>query len=180
MEFLDAVLESTRAKDEAVKRETRAQLELFRRQQEEADRNFAVEASYQEQEPPEAPNTRGQESTWTVHTRKRKRVRERESAIPSKQNKVSSSGGSAAAREAIDSDQKTTVMGMQVPIQVKKGHDLPCKAQVSSEISKSGGRLSAPTGDHTLQMKQQTAKVENVKHISLNLGLGSYDSDEDG
>ena len=53
VDFLDSVLESTRAKEAEVKKQTTEQLEAFRRQQEEAEKTATVP---DEAEPPEAPS----------------------------------------------------------------------------------------------------------------------------
>ena len=81
IEFLDSVLESTRAKEEAIKKETAEQLNLFRRQQEDADRAMAHDAENENAEStlPKPGSPINDDSVWTVH-RKRKRVKETEVA----------------------------------------------------------------------------------------------------
>ncbi|KAJ6157120.1 hypothetical protein N7497_006005 [Penicillium chrysogenum] len=63
VEFLDSVLESTRAKEAAVKRETAEQLEAFHRRREEAQKALLESAS-------DAAPAQGQE--WTALARKRR------------------------------------------------------------------------------------------------------------
>jgi hypothetical protein len=75
-EFLDSVLESTRAEEDRVKRETAEGLEAFRRQQEEADKKVR-RASSGEQNVEEASNAL-EEEQWAVAGRKRKRAKEKE------------------------------------------------------------------------------------------------------
>jgi len=72
VEFLDSVLESTRSKEDQVKRETREQLEAFRRQQEEAEK-----AVKQEETDTGPPAEEGSES-WSIGSRKRKKGREKD------------------------------------------------------------------------------------------------------
>ncbi|MCJ1286260.1 hypothetical protein MMC26_005605 [Xylographa opegraphella] len=81
IEFLDSVLESTRAKEEAIKKETAEQLNLFRRQQEDADRAMAHEAGEKNADSilPQSGSPDDDDSQWTVH-RKRKRTKETEIA----------------------------------------------------------------------------------------------------
>jgi hypothetical protein len=102
VEFLDTVLESTRAKEDAVKRETAERLEAFRRQQEDtekASRGDAPEASHQ-----------SEADTWAFNARKRKRTREKEAIAGLKLRKSSSSmaqmTSDAGAAEAAVSDDK--------------------------------------------------------------------------
>lgn len=88
IEFLDSVLESTRAEEERVKRETREGLEAFRKQQEEADkksreaegRSGVIEGS------PVA-----EEEQWVAGGRKRKRKAEKEVLKGVKLRRASSS-----------------------------------------------------------------------------------------
>ncbi|KAL9025216.1 MAG: hypothetical protein Q9196_005923 [Gyalolechia fulgens] len=78
VEFLDAVLESTRAKEDAVKRETNEQLDLFRRQQEDADRALLTDTtnSGTSREAHSPVNDTAAESSWAINARKRKRNKE--------------------------------------------------------------------------------------------------------
>ena len=91
IEFLDSVLESTRAKEEAVKKETAEQLSLFRRQQEDADRAMATGAQDRDIESalPDLRSPTNDDPQWTLH-RKRKRVKETEVAKGVKLRKLSS------------------------------------------------------------------------------------------
>lgn len=75
VEFLDSVLESTRAEEERVKRETAEGLEQFRRQQEEADKK-ARRGSEGAQNAEEGSPT--VEDEWVAGGRKRKRAKEKE------------------------------------------------------------------------------------------------------
>jgi hypothetical protein len=75
VEFLDSVLESTRAEEERVKRETAEGLENFRKQQEEADK--ARRGSDGAQNTDEGPPDVGEEQ-WVAAGRKRKRTKEKE------------------------------------------------------------------------------------------------------
>jgi hypothetical protein len=76
VEFLDSVLESTRAEEDRVKRETAEGLALFRQQQEEADkkaRRGSDSAALAEEGSPTV-----EEETWAAGGRKRKRAKEKE------------------------------------------------------------------------------------------------------
>lgn len=88
IEFLDSVLESTRAKEEAVKKETTEQLDIFRRQQEEADKAIMSEAVGVEDTSPVGGIPPG-ESQWAINARKRKRAKGREALLGGKVRKTS-------------------------------------------------------------------------------------------
>jgi len=76
VEFLDSVLESTRAEEERVKRETAEGLEQFRRQQEEADKK-SRRGSDGAQATDEGSLT-VEEEQWVAGGRKRKRSKEKD------------------------------------------------------------------------------------------------------
>ncbi|KAL1306782.1 hypothetical protein AAFC00_005443 [Neodothiora populina] len=94
VEFLDSVLESTRAKESAVKKETAEQLELFRRQQEGTEKAARLA---------EAPTnvTKQEGETWSVKKRKRGPQKE----LPGVKLRKASSTASKAI-ERIDSETK--------------------------------------------------------------------------
>ena len=76
MEFLDSVLESTRAEEDRVKKETAEGLLLFRQQQEEADkkaRRGSDSAAVAEEGSPTF-----EEENWVAGGRNRKRAKEKE------------------------------------------------------------------------------------------------------
>lgn len=115
IDFLDKVLESTRAKEAAVKRETSEQLDYFRRQQEEAEK--AAQAQNTDAVVPEV------EEKWATG-RKRKKGKEGEGAIKGLKLRKTSSVGSPpgpsgalstggtneptqAARAAVDTQEKS-------------------------------------------------------------------------
>ena len=92
IEFLDSVLESTREKEAAVKRETAEQLGIFRQQQEEADRSLTKETIEMDSSnvagKPGSPST--EVPTWAVNLRKRKRVKEKDAMTGVKLRKTPS------------------------------------------------------------------------------------------
>ncbi|MCJ1354321.1 MAG: hypothetical protein MMC33_004309 [Icmadophila ericetorum] len=107
IEFLDSVLESTRAREEAVKRETTEQLDAFRRLQEEADKAALLSGSGEaagEEDGRGAGGAAGplgspvrglgeDGSEWGVNSRKRKRFKEKEILKGVKLRKGSSGAG---------------------------------------------------------------------------------------
>lgn len=76
VEFLDSVLESTRAEEERVKRETAEGLEQFRRQQEEADKKARRGSDGAQAGDDGSPTL--QEEQWVASGRKRKRAKDKE------------------------------------------------------------------------------------------------------
>ncbi|APA14730.1 hypothetical protein SS1G_06739 [Sclerotinia sclerotiorum 1980 UF-70] len=103
VEFLDSVLESTRAEEDRVKKETAEGLELFRKQQEEADRKARAaendEASIQEGSPV-------REDEWGTTSRKRKRTKDKEVLKGVKVRRASSSAEQASSSSAKDLPKK--------------------------------------------------------------------------
>jgi hypothetical protein len=75
VEFLDSVLESTRAEEARVKRETAEGLALFRKQQEEADKKArrGSDRGVNDEGSPTA-----EEESWIAGVRKRKRTKDKE------------------------------------------------------------------------------------------------------
>lgn len=84
VDFLDSVLESTRAQEAAVKKDTADQLEIFRKQREEAEKAM-LGSTASEVGPVE-------EEEWTIPARKRRRDRGRELLLPGKKRKGSGEG----------------------------------------------------------------------------------------
>ncbi|CAI7618297.1 unnamed protein product [Penicillium viridicatum] len=87
VDFLDSVLESTRAKEAAVKRETAEQLEAFHRQREEAQKALLESTS-----PEVAPVKADQ---WTALARKRRNDKHRNALISGKKRKASATDNAA-------------------------------------------------------------------------------------
>jgi hypothetical protein len=75
VEFLDSVLESTRAEEQRVKRETAEGLEQFRKQQEEADEKARRGSGGPQIADEGSPTV---EEEWVAGGRKRKRAKEKE------------------------------------------------------------------------------------------------------
>ncbi|KAI9778392.1 MAG: hypothetical protein M1816_004114 [Peltula sp. TS41687] len=89
VEFLDSVLESTRAKEAAVKKETIEQLDIFRRQQEEADKALLLRDD--DVTGQNVGNAALEEEQWKITAKKRKRSGEKETLKGVKLRKSSTS-----------------------------------------------------------------------------------------
>lgn len=181
VEFLDSVLESTRAHEEAVKKETREQLELFRRQQEEADRALMAQSTTNADATgvgvPGSPT--GEESLWTVNARKRKRLKEKEAGKLVKQRKPSlpmETPDSTAAKTS--SLQPTAGEGKPSASADRKGHGIEIPARNPLKLAEPRAEVTntAVTDERPGKLRISTG---NPKPSLLNFGLGSYDSDDE-
>lgn len=74
IEFLDSVLESTRKQEAEVKRETSQKLDLFRKQQDEADRSLLDKKPESKGE----ETFSGRQDEWALNRTKRKRNKEKQ------------------------------------------------------------------------------------------------------
>lgn len=151
VEFLDSVLESTRAKEAEVKKQTREQLEAFRRSQEEAERA----ASLQDTDPAEAVET------WTVGPRKRKKGRE--NVIGGVKLRRTSNTEKQIATEN-DTIMSRDLRGEQI-------HDAQTPGKAPLEASESG--------DPAALLDVNTTASKSPSPPAAALGLGAYSSDED-
>lgn len=78
VEFLDSILESTRAKEEALQKETSEKLELFHRQREEAEKAL-LDAETGNAAELVGPADEG--DNWAISGRKRRRPKEKEGGL---------------------------------------------------------------------------------------------------
>lgn len=158
VEFLDSVLESTRAKESAVRKETAEQLDLFRRQQEETEKAARLAAAGDE------PSNSNETETWAV--KKRKRGREKESLVGVKLRK-SSSAHSPSVEET--KSKPPTQEAPLDPVPTPKSAK-PMAVQLSpSELDEAVSKAA----------KSPTPTVEKSPPTTMSLGLAGYSSDED-
>lgn len=167
IEFLDSVLESTREKEEAVKKETTEQLDLFRKQQEQADKALLEEGGNIDEAKGEgqAGSPTGGENQWAVNAKKRKRVKEKESLKGFKLRKSSST----AERPTASPKERQ---------EVEKVVDAT-PPEPNVESNKSASPVSTGIATPT-EASQSTIKGGTPKPaVTPNLGLGGYSSDEE-
>ncbi|KAG9555520.1 hypothetical protein KCU71_g14712, partial [Aureobasidium melanogenum] len=163
VEFLDTVMESTRAKEEAVKKETAERLEAFRRQQEDtekASRGAAPEASNQ-----------SEGDTWAFNARKRKRTKEKEAIAGLKLRKSSSSAtqmtpDGAAATPSDDKNQSPPSPAPTPANQSAKPVQPPAAAIDKAVIDK-------------VDQAPAVATASTPPAPASALGLAAYSSDDD-
>lgn len=158
MEFLDSVLESTRAEEAAVKRDTREQLDAFRQQQIDAERKNASPAAAQDT---------SEQTTWAVGRKRKKdhkplggvKLRKSSSTAADKESAVSS-----IVAVANITDEKT------VP---------PQKPSVSSTVPKAGEDAVGAITSGDEKRKDIPSSTAAGTAAPAGLGLGAYSSDED-
>ncbi|KAL8968012.1 MAG: hypothetical protein Q9183_002663 [Haloplaca sp. 2 TL-2023] len=168
VEFLDSVLESTRAKEDAVKKETSEQLSLFRQQQEEADRELI------EDRPAEVPTARKSgspsassttESQWGINARKRKRMKDKDAdtdIIPGFKLRKSSSTAERPRIDRVDTKAE--------PISKQQEEYSPTSEKVSK---------GDPHTEHFEPSPKPEGQPAPISPGPGALGLAAYSSDED-
>ncbi|KAI4790774.1 hypothetical protein E4T45_13102, partial [Aureobasidium sp. EXF-8846] len=165
VEFLDTVMESTRAKEDAVKRETAERLEAFRRQQEDTEKASRGDA-------PEASN-QSEADTWAFNARKRKRTKEKEAIAGLKLRKSSSSmaqmTSDAGSTEAAVSDDKKLSPSSPAPTPASQSAKSvqPPVAAIDKAIT---DKIDKPPA---------AAAASTAPAPAAALGLAAYSSDDD-
>lgn len=165
VEFLDSVLESTRAQEAAVKKETAEQLAEFHRQREEAERSLLNDPSSEKAGP---GGSATEEEQWARSGKKRKRNK-RDFLFPNKSSK--SSGGEDVAAPAVSNaaDESAKKVNPSVTNLSSKPNIPPStKATASTAIEKEGEK-PVPEKEEHLQKSQPASS----------LGLVAYGSDDD-
>ena len=186
VEFLDSVLESTRKKEEEVRKETSEQLDLFRRQQEEKDKEL-LEGGDEADRKAGSPTTSDSQSSWAVNARKRKRAKENERAgLKGIKLRKSSSTGEAPVflRTPSSTGEALKVSRTQAGENKSMGPQIPASetAQIK-EKSGVGVTASRPHSSEASALKTSPAQESNSSNKLSGtpaLGLAGYSSDEDG
>lgn len=176
VDFLDSVLESTRAQEAAVKKDTAEQLELFRRQREEAEKAFLGSTSSEV-----APT---EEEEWTIPVRKRRRDKNKDLLIPGKKRKAS----------VPESGEKAGTFKELEPRKASQGNVPARKEEQTAEPAAPALPLNSPQ-DTTTPEISGTLAPENTKDASsaqndpepkqpskaapVSLGLAAYGSDSE-
>ncbi|GIJ84030.1 hypothetical protein Asppvi_002863 [Aspergillus pseudoviridinutans] len=165
VEFLDSIMESTRAQEAAVKKETAEQLELFRRQREEAEKALLENSSADV-----LPSNEGED--WKIPARKRRRDKNKEFLIPGKKRKSASEG---AAEQPSPSESKMEAPKMKSP---SKDSKTPAAVEVppAAEDAKSTEPLRTSS---TSDPQEANASLPAAKSSTLSLGLAGYSSDSE-
>lgn len=155
IEFLDSVLESTRAKEAAVRKETFDQLNEFRQRQELKERSERGEKT---EEP-------GQEQgSWTVGAKKRKRTKNAPAIAGVKLRKTSSAADSSVNIDDTEEKNNSRRDG--------KTAVEPTESKTLLSTDEQRGSETAPA------VKQPTVNTPATQAGS-GLGLGGYSSEDD-
>ena len=163
--FLDEVLEASRARDAAVRRETAEQLELFRQQQEKTERVALGDATEDKD---------GDEQSWVVAGKKRKRAKDK-GVLPGVKLRKASSNAEGPVSFA---------QGEQSPakdVQPVKAHVKPTErtddTTSRSPVASTPGKPVVPTSGREMALSETKATSGSVPPAT-GLGLGGYSSDE--
>ena len=173
------MLESTRAKEDAVKKETKEQLDLFRRQQEEADKALLDGAG---NDTTVTPATAGspppEEGQWAINARKRKRAKEKEVLKGVKLRKSSSTSEQIASLSSESHQQFSTqeAATSQTNLKPVAKEDQAVGMHVDSEA----GTNSSPGLEYLVKEASSTAPSAKPTNSGLpGLGLADYSSDDE-
>lgn len=151
IDFLDEVLDSTRRKEQEVKKDNAEQLDAFRRQREEAEKAGAtIDAVEDDQD---------EVLTWKAGPRKRKKSQVANKAGPKpKLRKMSSTANES----------------LQSPL-----NDEPSKSSEGTSAVKATHTPSKLSNEGTESLKTSEAAKVDVSPPPVGLGLDAYSSDED-
>ncbi|THX13395.1 hypothetical protein D6D13_03766 [Aureobasidium pullulans] len=169
VEFLDTVMETTRAKEDALRKETAEQLEAFRRQQEDTEKASREAA-------PEASN-QSEGDTWAFNARKRKRNREKEAIAGLKLRKSSSSMAQTTPDAGVGATTTTTSDNKNAP------PSSPAPTPADQSASAKSVQPPAAAIDKAVLDKVDkapaTAAASTSPAPAAALGLAAYSSDDD-
>jgi hypothetical protein len=165
VEFLDSVLESTRAQEAAVKKDTADQLEVFRKQREEAEKAMLG--------PTSSEVTPAEEEEWTIPARKRRRDKGKDLLIPGKRRKSSATEGSAKADTSKEEQKPSQGSG---PTSKKDSTQSIQSAAASGDMSTKAAENAAQSSSTDIK---QTEPKPPAKPAPVSLGLVGYGSDSD-
>ena len=154
------MLESTRAKEEAVKKETSEQLEIFRRQREEADK-AALDDPGTTQDVATGSGSPVEGESWTT-SKKRRRGKEKDALKGIKLRKTSSA--------ADDKDIQSGKEGEAQSVHGRTEGNLPVKSSNALNDTKT------VEAESTAKLGPPASPPKIMKSV---LGLGDYSSDED-
>ncbi|CAF9926406.1 MAG: hypothetical protein ALECFALPRED_003435 [Alectoria fallacina] len=185
VEFLDSVLESTRKKEEEVKKETSEQLDLFRRQREEKDKEL-LEGGEEVDGKAGSPTAAESQPPWAVNARKRKRAKENERAGLKgvKLHKSSSTGEAPAGLRTSSSTGEALKVSRTEAGEGRSVEPQGTAPAVQSTEDKASVRVSAsrqppPEAITTKAAPKQENYSSPKPQGASGLGLAGYSSDED-
>ncbi|KAI9376762.1 N-terminal domain of NEFA-interacting nuclear protein NIP30-domain-containing protein [Aspergillus egyptiacus] len=162
IEFLDSIMESARAQEATVKKETAEQLELFRRQREEAEKALLENTTADV-----APTAEGED--WKIPSRKKRRDKNKELLIPGRK------------RKSVGEDTSETPAREQGPN--KKPKELVENKSENSSAPTSKESDQPPADQSAKDLKAANQDQPQVKQPASppapSLGLIGYSSDSE-
>lgn len=181
VEFLDAVLESTRAKEAAVKKETEEQLAEFHRQREEAERSVLEETKFGDKGPlPGASGSVVEDDQWVISGRKRKRSK-KDLLFASKVRRPSATEASSPERK-VSSDEATNKASSAKHTASSTARQMP-KTNSSSPVGLEASSVPQQQDEKIEPQKEQESptgkEIPLAKTKAPSLGLVAYSSDEE-
>lgn len=174
VEFLDSLLESTRAQEAAVKKETAENLAEYQRQREEAERALIEGTSGGQHSSTSGVNLPGEEEQWVVAGKKRKRNK-KEAFVPPKIRKSSSATEDAPAPAGQKPLSKTAASSEEGTNRAKIKPD-PAHSSSASAPAKI---VSMETNNKSSDVKSTKNEPQHKATPKASLGLVAYGSDED-
>lgn len=166
VDFLDSVLESTRAQEAAVQKDTADQLEVFRRQREEAEKTLLEDTTTDV-----APAAEGED--WKIPSRKRRREKKKDSLVSGKKRK--------SATEDTGKDTSQTEQNEEtIPTDKSETKEVSASDLAGANTSRKDSKPSE-SSDSSLKPSENTKatneKQSETENPAVSLGLGDYDSD---
>ncbi|OKL58933.1 hypothetical protein UA08_05467 [Talaromyces atroroseus] len=170
VDFLDSLLESTRAQEAAVKKETAEHLAEYQRQREEAERALMEGPSGGQKGSGTGTNLPGDEEQWVVGGRKRKRNK-KDALVPPKIRKVSSTEDGVTPSAVPKAKLNTVVSSEENTKSVTPTSPSAPKLAKTVSVEK----IESPS-------TEPSSKKSELQHKAASgpsLGLVAYGSDED-
>lgn len=178
------MLESTRKKEEEIKKETSEQLDLFRRQQEEKDKEL-LEGGEEADGNAGSPTTGESQSSWAVNNRKRKRVKENErGGLKGLKLRKGSSTGEAPAglRTSTSTGEDLGASRRDAGQEGSAEPEGTAIEDLATEKASAGVSAQPPPLPNPAIQKASPKQENSLKSNPLatsGLGLAGYSSDED-
>ena len=172
IEFLDSVLESTRAKEQALKKETAEQLSLFREQQEKADRALTMNTDEAPANSSQVASDQVEDNAWAVSGRKRKRTKDND-ILKKLKTRRSTSVNEVTSEEP---QSPASTLKQKKPSNERTGDDTAKEPHAPVTGTRTYQKQNPQIG-----IPQAVGKISQpLTQPNPGLGLGGYSSDDDG
>ncbi len=162
-DFLDSVLESTRAKEAQVRRETAEQLDTFRKQRDAAE-DLLSEGKAVTEKSDTGDRSLASEESWSTSSRKRRSVKERDDERSGKLRKKSSTTETPRTKLVDPEGLHTTAPG---------GGAIRITSSDATKHSTRSAKLEPA------DVNPSSTSITSAQITPGTLGLGAYSSDDD-